>query len=121
MKSQRADWFKMSPVFKLANQMLEFLDTSPISVLWAEDYKTGIGDQSQISSIRLAKTEISLHFSQSDARDLRLVSHLSCYNLRPWSWTLGVFYYTGAVFTEISAGKTLYRQQRNPRRNKLNL
>jgi hypothetical protein len=43
----------------------------------AQDNKTKIGDQSQISSIWLAEITTSRHFSQSDAGYWRLVSRLS--------------------------------------------
>jgi hypothetical protein len=42
--------------------------------IWAQDYTTEIGNQSQISSIWLDEMATSHNFSQSDARDLRLVS-----------------------------------------------
>jgi hypothetical protein len=43
----------------------------------AQDYKTKIGDLSQISTIWLAEMVTSRHFSQSDFGDLRLVSRFS--------------------------------------------
>jgi hypothetical protein len=44
---------------------------------WSQGYKTENGNLSQISRIWLAEMATHLHFSQSDAWDLRLVSNLS--------------------------------------------
>jgi hypothetical protein len=49
----------------------------------AQDHKTEIGDQTQLSSIWLAEMATSHHFSQSDAWDLSLVSSFSFMILDP--------------------------------------